>query len=296
MDKIDKCQNLPSVISDDGTVTVTQELGIIPSFWGVDGNTITAVKQAISISNTKHGLLSAVPIICRGSKCPFLETCYIDDALRHDLAVKIGRCAIEIAAILQRFEKYCHFFSVTDDDLVDMGLIKDMVDIEVQILRCDNKLAISGDFIEEVVAGMSAHGKTFHRPEIHLAAVQKEKLRKERYVIYKLLDSTRHDRAKTQSNKHDMSKAAAGLIARVLELQEKGLLRPVHEMMLGKDQCQVIDTEFVESDPNTGLNPEEINTTPSAFVGVVNNLENNPGDSIEEDELEETFGELEGEE
>jgi len=217
------------VLNDDGVLTTTSGLGVLPSFWGIDSVSISAVKTAVSVSNTRHGLMAAVPIICRGEDCPYAESCYIDSTVRNVVANKQGRCPIEIATIVDRFEMYCNHFSIKDreEDAVDMGMVRDLVDIEIQILRCDNKIAIDGDFIEDVIAGISNQGVPYNNPQLHLAWVQKEKLRNERYKVFKLLDSTRSDKAKKDMATNDASKKAVDLVSRALALQKAGLLKPL---------------------------------------------------------------------
>jgi hypothetical protein len=126
-----------------------------------------------------------------------------------------------------------------------MGLIKDLVDVEIQILRCDNKIAISGDFIMEIIAGISNQGKEYKNPALHLAWVQKERLRNERYKILRLLDSTRADKAKKQQMNNDQSRKAVDLVQRALELARAGQLHPLPGMMIVQQQVQPIDAEVV---------------------------------------------------
>lgn len=267
MSEADKGSVALQIIGDDGTIATTNMLGAIPSFWGVDNTTIQGVKQAVAISNTKHGLLAAVPIICKGHSCAFIESCPIDPATVHQQAVNVGRCMVEIATILKRFDDYCTYFGVSTEDVVDMGLIRDMIDIEVQILRCDNKIAIDGDFIDMVIAGISNQGKEYKNPALSLASQMKEKLRKERYQIMRLLNSTRADKAKENKLKNDESRKAVSLIAKALQLQQQGRLKPVSDFVV--DANYSVDEEDPGSPPisqnpsppgNEDSRPEEINS------------------------------------
>lgn len=242
-----------AVIGDDGVLTTTNGLGILPSFWGIDSTSINAVKTAVSVSNTRHGLLAAVPIICRGDECPYLESCYIDPTTRNVVANKQGRCPIEIATIISQFEKYCKHFGIEDreEDAVDMGMVRDLVDVEIQILRCDNKIAIDGDFIEQVIAGISNQGQEYRNPALHLAWLQKEKLRNERYKILRLLDSTRADKAKKDLAANDASRKAVDLVQRAMELQRSGKLQPLPMM------ARIIDVTPEEDHEQPVDNPVE---------------------------------------
>lgn len=218
-----------TITYQDNTITVAENLGAIPSFWGVDTNTISELGRSGRVIGAQYGLLSAVPLICKGDKCPYINACFIDPAQRSYVAnlKPPGRCLIEIAALVDRFNRYVDFFMITDEDVVDMSLIRELVDVEIQILRCDNLIAIDGDFIEMVVAGVSNQGREYKRPELKQSIVLKEKLRNERHRIYKLLDSTREDRAKRLKNIDDPSIKAAELVARMKELQQAGTIKTV---------------------------------------------------------------------
>jgi hypothetical protein len=192
--------------------------------------------------------MSSVPIICRGDQCPYLETCYLDSQVRNQAAAQGGRCPIEIAALLQRFDQYCQFFGTTEEDVVDMGLIRELVDVEIQTLRCDNKIATEADFIEMTIAGISNQGVPYTRPELKVGNQYKEKLRGEKHRIYKLLDSTREDRAKRNGKLADPSMMAVTLIEKMRQLEKDGLLRGVS--MVNTD-IDPIDAEIVSESKET---------------------------------------------
>ena len=47
--------------------------------------------------------------------------------------------------MISRYEGLCRELAITDDDVVDAGLVKDVVDFEMMMIRADNKLAASAD-------------------------------------------------------------------------------------------------------------------------------------------------------
>ena len=191
----------------------------IPFVWGF--NTIQSlenIRKARALHNMKHGMYSGVPIVCRGDSCPFRATCWIKE---EELDVG-GRCPIEVGAVLERFDKYCREFDIQDDDTVDHSIIKDIIDIEVLMLRADNYLAISGDFIEEVITGVDARGNVLTRPELHKAFEAKNKLRLERIKLLNQMNSTRKDKKVDSIQINDPSSRAAELIQKVRKLQEEG--------------------------------------------------------------------------
>src|SRR5690606_29317666 len=125
----------------------------------------------------KHGMFSRIPIICRGRACPFFETCWIPEA---DLQVG-ERCPIEIATIVERFDEYCEELGVNPEtDVVDAGLVKDVIDLEIMMLRADGILASDAALVKDVVAGVSPKGQEYYKPELNPAVDLKERLRKEK--------------------------------------------------------------------------------------------------------------------
>lgn len=178
-----------------------------------------AVEEASEVVGLKHGLFCHVPIICRENDCPYVETCFMDPQDR----VFGERCPIEMAAITTRFESYCKSLFIDDDSTVDLSLVKELVDIEVQILRADSLLAISGNFIEDVVVGVDPRGRTYTKPELHRALDAKNSLRQSRHKILTLLNSTRKDRSVEITK--DPSTAAAELVAKAARLLKAGKLK-----------------------------------------------------------------------
>lgn len=192
----------------------------MPPAWNYNTTGLENVKKARAATNMTHGMYSGVPIICRGADCPFKETCWIPDA---DLQIG-GRCPIEVGAILERYDAYQREWNVGDDDTTDHSIIKDIIDIEILMLRADNSLAISGDFIEEVVAGMDNQGRAIKRPELHKALEVKSRLRAERVKLLSQMNSTRKDKKQEIAGLTDPSSIASHLMQKVRALKEQGTI------------------------------------------------------------------------
>lgn len=202
--------------------------------WGIKDNAIEEVKKASRIYNMKHGLFAGVPILCRGKHCSYSNVCSISLSDR-----TIGmRCPIEAGAILARFEAYCRTFNVglgkytLPEEQVDLTLIKDLVDIEVQILRADNKIAMSGDFIGETLHTVDKKGNPWYEEVVTPEVEFKYNLMEKRHKILQLLNSTRKDSKEIQAN--DPSVKASIIMRKVQELKSSGAL----------DDGSVIDVEL----------------------------------------------------
>jgi hypothetical protein len=203
----------------------------LPSYWKTNPAGLEAIRQTQARLKTRHGLAACVPIVCQGASCPFSETCDLEE----DDRPEGNRCPIEIGAILERFNQICEELNVTEDQIIDMTLVKQLVDIEIQMLRADNKMAISPEFIEKFVTAVDPkYGTIFEQTKLSPVIEYKNSLRKEHHRILNLLNSTRQDKAKNKSGEIDPSTEAARMISelqnRLKEMQDKGQIRHVIEI------------------------------------------------------------------
>lgn len=178
----------------------------------------TAMKLAYTMHSTKHGLFASVPLVCKADKCPYASTCI---AHLYGVAPYGERCPIEISNITMRFKQYCEELDIDDKKMVNVGLVKDLIDCEIMIERANQLIAENGGMINDVVVGISEDGTPIHRPEIHKALEIKERYGRRKDNILQLLNSTPKDKAK-QSNVTmlDPSKYAAQILNKFMESQK----------------------------------------------------------------------------
>lgn len=166
------------------------------SKWMMNSESERILASARNMRNNRprQSIVQGIPLVCRAEQCPFNETCPLFQA---DLAPKNERCPIEIAAIEDLFDRYCNEFGIRQDDegsTVDLLMVKELVDTDIMLVRCDNKLAIDADFIVENVVGQTQNGDTLVRKELHTASTYKEMLRNSKYKTLQLLNATRKDK------------------------------------------------------------------------------------------------------
>lgn len=202
---------------------VTNKTGeeLLASMWGLSKNTVKQVSNMSKLYSSKHGMFASVPIICKAQDCHYKDVCMVapsDRILGH-------RCPMEIAAIITRFNQWCEHFEIdtTGDmippkDLVDATLIKDLVNIEVQILRVENKIALTGDFMAETLIDIDrkcqAYYGTIVTPEAEfLMTLQDKKIK-----LLNQLNATRKDKA-ADKRKESASDEAVRIFQQLQELQ-----------------------------------------------------------------------------
>jgi len=203
----------------------------LPKSWKVSEKGLEAIKVAVAMTQTKHGLYASIPMLCKAEECPYAKVCPLVDM---EMAPRGERCPLEIAMILNKFEEYSKHFGVTEEDTVDLGLIRDLIDYDIQLFRADNKIAIEGDFVEDVVVTVTESGEVITNPQLSKATEYKEKIQAKRYKVLELMNSTRKDKAGSKLTVTlDPSTYAAQLMAQAAAQAKQG---------------EVIDAEYEDMD------------------------------------------------
>jgi hypothetical protein len=195
---------------------------ITAAMWGVNAAVVKEIANLNRIYSSKHGLFSSVPIMCKDNDCVYKDVCLVDKAQR----IVGHRCPMEIAAILSRYEQWCAHFelntaqdTIDPADLVDATLIKDLVNVEVQMLRAENKIALNGDFMSDTLLDIDRKCQPYYgkvvAPEVEfLMSLQDKKIK-----ILNQLNATRKDKA-ADKRKESASDAAIKIFQQVKELEK----------------------------------------------------------------------------
>ena len=193
------------------------------SMWGIDSGVIKEISNMNRVYSSKHGLFASVPIICKGPDCTYKDVCMVSQAQR----VVGHRCPMEIAAVLARYEQWCTHFEIStvqdvvdSKDLVDATLIKDLVNIEVQMLRAENKIALNGDFMSDTLLDIDKKcqpyfGKIVSSEVEFLMTLQDKKIK-----ILNQLNATRKDKA-ADKRKDSASDEAVRIFQQIKELEKQ---------------------------------------------------------------------------
>ena len=240
--------NLPDLTNKNGAEITT-------AMWGISPAVIQEIGNMNRVYSSKHGMFASVPIICKGPDCAYKDVCMVSQAQR-----VIGqRCPMEIAAILSRYEQWCMHFEINTandvidaKDLVDATLIKDLVNIEVQILRAENKIALNGDFMADTLLDIDKkcqpyYGKIVAPETEFLMTLQDRKIK-----ILNQLNATRKDKA-SDRRKESASDAAIEIFQKVKELERTQQVINISD--LDFDDAGEIIEEVETSEAQTLLKP-----------------------------------------
>lgn len=242
---------------------------LLAAMWGL---TPTKTKQVSNISKvyfTKHGMFASIPILCRGVDCAYKDVCMVDPSER-----TIGsRCPMEIAALITRFNQWCQHFniniegeSIESKDLVDATLIKDLVNIEIQILRAENKIALSGDFMGETLVEVDKKCNAYYGSIITPESEFLMTLQDKKMKILNQLNATRKDKA-VDKRKETASDEAVRIFQQMQELQREQ----------NKAKFDIMDVDFDE-------NGEIIEENPGDFTEITEETTKNVDETAENTE------------
>lgn len=183
----------------EGIMKVTQNLpeGNGGDAWGFTEKGKKAMAIANHLNNLKHGLYATIPIRCKGKNCPYAKSCYIQ---QQNMAPIGEVCPIEASTIEQLVTRYAQELDVDPKkDMVKISLIRELVDIEISILRCDKKLASDPDVVKNYVIAVTEDGSPVTQPMVNKAYELQEKLIRQRQKTLSLLNSTPKDKAQNNN-------------------------------------------------------------------------------------------------
>lgn len=190
-----------------------------PSEWNMSDEGRESLRRAMTEQNTKHGLYAGIPMICLDDKCPYKATCgfYAEGNTPEG-----ERCPKEIALILNLYQKYKNQLGLKDGDMVQLSLLKEVIDLDVKIDRAERKQAADPDLIKKVPVAVDDRGRVIRKPEVDKVTEVADRLMDRRHKILSYLNSTPKDKAaKKLEITQDPSTYAAKLLARKAELEKQ---------------------------------------------------------------------------
>lgn len=247
-----------------GTIPVDDSAAMV-EMWGITPAIIQEITKSTKIKASKHGMFASVPIICKGLDCAYATVCTVPVQQR-----TVGmRCPMEIGAILARFNQWCAHFgidisgeTIPDESLTDATLVRDLVNIEVQMIRCENKIAINGDFLGKTLADIDRKCKPYFETTVTPESQYLMTLQNNKIKILNQLNATRKDKASDKNTKDTPTGSAIRLFQQMQEAMKKKDIIDVDDMDFDED---VPDNTIVnvldgpsEKEPEEEINKEEV--------------------------------------
>jgi len=200
--------------------------------------------ELVRPQRTRNSMFSSIPMTCESEKCIFADTCPL---IKESLAPKGKPCPLEMAIVAQFTTEYMEQLDVHPENLVEVSMVRDLVDQEVQYMR-KTKLLAKEHFIQENVIGIDQDGQPILKKELHLAVDLEDRLHKRRKDLRNQLVATREAKAKMGQSQIDSAQAISEIISKVQEIesQREKLLR----QKLGiHDIDEYIEVEAIEEEP-----------------------------------------------
>lgn len=228
-------------------ITSTDVDNSLSQMWGFDTTGfISEVNKNASLSSTKFGMLAKLPIICKGVQCAFYDTCTVDPTN----IIPGKRCPIEIGTIIARYTQYCKHFGVNiedniiaDEDVVDATLIKDLVVIEMQQMRCESKIALSGDFMAKTLVDIDKKCNPYYEDAITPASEHLLVLQEKKTKLLNQLNATRKDKAMDKSKMAAPTESAIKIFQQMQEAVKNKTIIDVDDI----DFDTIDDIEEIEA-------------------------------------------------
>ena len=192
-----------------------------PESWSEEE--IKKANELVKPQKTKTAMFASIPMNCEAERCVFAETCPL---LKENVAPKNKPCPLEMSMVVQFTQDYLQQLDVNPNNLVEVSMVRDLVDQEVQYLR-KTKLLAKEHFIQENVIGVDQDGQPIMKKELHLAVELEDKLHKRRKDLRNQLLATREAKAKIGQVQLDTAQAISDIISKVqsIETQREKLLR-----------------------------------------------------------------------
>jgi hypothetical protein len=162
--------------------------------------------------------------------------------LQQQSIAPVGKpCPIEMALVSQFMESIMTELNVNPDNLIEVSMVRDLVDQEVQQLRA-TKILAKESFIQENIIGIDDQGRPIIKKEMHLAVELSDKLLKRKKEIRNQMMATREQRAKAGQAQLDSAQLISSWMDSIREVEEQ------REKALRKKVGLEYVDEYVEND------------------------------------------------
>jgi hypothetical protein len=198
--------------------------------------------ELIKPQKTRTAMFSSIPMNCEAEKCIFADTCPL---LRENLAPRGKACPIEMGMVAQFTAEYLDQLEVNPNNLVEVSMVRDLVDQEVQYLR-KTKLLAKEHFVQENIIGVDQDGNPIFKKELHLAVELEDKLHKRRKDLRNQLLATREAKAKAGQVQLDTAQAISDIIGKVQSIENSREKLLKQKMGTAELDEYIIDSEVVE--------------------------------------------------
>lgn len=173
------------------------------------------VAEIVRPTRMKTAMFSSIPMTCQGKKCPVASVCPL---LAKNLAPLGKPCPIELEAVKVFMVGIMDELHVDPDNLIEVSMVRDLVDQEIQYMRASKKLSME-DFIQEDVIGINEHtGEPIFKKNMHIAVELQDRILKRRKDLRNQLMATREQKHKIGQGHIDSAQAVSNVFSQLREI------------------------------------------------------------------------------
>lgn len=165
----------------------------------------------------RSAMFASIPLKCTGSQCTFAEICPLQ---QEGLAPVSKPCPIEMSAVQQFMHEYIETLGVDPENLIEVSMVRDMVDQEIQQQRTTWMLSLE-HFIQENVVGIAPNGEVIMQKQLHLAVDMADRIHRRKRDLRNQLLATREARAKAGQGSMDTAQVISNLVGQVDKIRQE---------------------------------------------------------------------------
>lgn len=144
------------------------------------------------LNSVKTGLYAIYPIPCKQGKCPYGSSCI---ALQNNIQPPYGEpCVIETNRIENLIIEYSQQFNLDSSSTTDRIQIKELIQLDILMDRCQILMAQDVDILQDIEAGMTDKGEVFTQPVVSRYYDAWERMSKRRQSIMNDMMATRRSK------------------------------------------------------------------------------------------------------
>lgn len=193
---------------------------------------------------SKVSMLSLIPLHCKGPDCIYAS---MAPALHEERPDNTKPCAVESAAVHEFFWNYVEELGVDVDRMVEVSMVRDLVDQEIQQLR--KTVVLSQEhFMQENVVGIDNDGNVVTTKDLHKAIDYEERLLKRKEKIRNALLATRESKVKHGQAQADGATVIANILDDVRQIEQARQKELRAKLGLSEYDDYIEDAELADDD------------------------------------------------
>lgn len=169
------------------SIEKSKEREQIKSAFNLSDEDIKKIEESRKLFSTKFGIMSRIPLICQGPNCMFASSCMYKD----DEAILGKKCPVEIGILSSFFDAYIESLGIDTMNISELSLVRDLVDIEIKLMRCQEAFSASGTFEQDVKQALEDGTEVVVEKRLAIHVKYAEMLKKEKAKILEMLVATR---------------------------------------------------------------------------------------------------------